>query len=120
MTQAVARGWSRWIAGAAGAALGFLVTMVFGQDSALVAQGKQAFNDHGCYGCRTLGRRQARTTPAVSCGPGAPTQAQRESAQGGSMAENEHPKGALLFILVFLVLVVLFWINTYMRLWLRY
>ena len=45
---------------------------------------------------------------------------QRESAQGGSMAENEHPKGALLFILVFLVLVVLFWINTYMRLWLRY
>jgi hypothetical protein len=33
--------------------------------------------------------------------------------------ENEHPKGALLFILVFLVIVVLFWINTYMRLWLR-
>jgi len=45
---------------------------------------------------------------------------QRESGQGGSMAENEHPKGALLFILVFLVLVVLFWLNTYMRLWLRY
>ena len=45
---------------------------------------------------------------------------QRESAQGGSMAENEHPKGALLFILIFLVLVVLFWINTYMRLWLRH
>ena len=40
--------------------------------------------------------------------------------KGGSMAENEHPKGALLFILVFLVLVVVFWINTYMRLWLRY
>ena len=36
------------------------------------------------------------------------------------MAENEHPTGALLFILIFLVLVVLFWINTYMRLWLRY
>jgi len=28
------------------------------------------------------------------------------------MAENEHPKGALLFILVFLVLVVVFWLNT--------
>ena len=36
------------------------------------------------------------------------------------MGENEHPKGALLFILVFLVVVVLFWINTYLRLWLRY
>ena len=55
-------GWSRWIAGAAGAALGFLVTMAFGQDRALVAQGKQAFNDHGCYGCQTLGRRQAGCT----------------------------------------------------------
>ena len=71
-----------------------------------------------CRRARTAPSR--RTTPAVSCGPGARTQAQRESAQGGSMAENEHPKGALLFILVFLVLVVLFWINTYMRLWLRY
>jgi len=36
------------------------------------------------------------------------------------MTENEHPRGALLFILVFLVIVALFWINTYMRLWLRY
>jgi Cytochrome c oxidase subunit IIa family len=36
------------------------------------------------------------------------------------MAENEHPRGALLFILIFLVIVVVFWINTYMRLWLRY
>ena len=36
------------------------------------------------------------------------------------MNENEHPRGALLFILVFLVIVVLFWINTYMRLWPRY
>jgi Cytochrome c oxidase subunit IIa family len=36
------------------------------------------------------------------------------------MAENEHPRGALLFILIFLVIVVVFWVNTYMRLWLRY
>jgi hypothetical protein len=40
--------------------------------------------------------------------------------QEGHMAENEHPRGALLFILIFLVIVVVFWINTYMRLWLRY
>jgi hypothetical protein len=36
------------------------------------------------------------------------------------MEEHEHPKGALLFILVFLVILVVFWINTYLRLWLRY
>jgi len=36
------------------------------------------------------------------------------------MDQNEHPRGALLFILIFLVIVVVFWINTYMRLWLRY
>jgi cytochrome c oxidase subunit IIa family protein len=36
------------------------------------------------------------------------------------MDGNEHPKGALLFILIFLLLVVVFWINAYMRLWLRH
>jgi hypothetical protein len=35
------------------------------------------------------------------------------------LTENEHPKGALLFILVFLALIVGFWINTYLRLWWR-
>ena len=35
------------------------------------------------------------------------------------MDENEHPKGAVLFILIFLLLVVVFWLNTYMQLWLR-
>ena len=35
------------------------------------------------------------------------------------MSDNEHPKGALLFMLIFLVLIVVFWVNTYMRLWLR-
>ena len=33
------------------------------------------------------------------------------------MNESDHPKGALLLILVFLLLVVAFWVNTYMRLW---
>ncbi|HXJ84880.1 MAG TPA: cytochrome c oxidase subunit 2A [Candidatus Methylomirabilis sp.] len=36
------------------------------------------------------------------------------------MDENEHPKGALVFILIFLLLLVAFWLNTYMQLWLRY
>ena len=35
------------------------------------------------------------------------------------MNENEHPRGALLFILIFLVLIVVFWVNTYLRLWVR-
>ena len=36
------------------------------------------------------------------------------------MDEHEPPKGALVFILIFLLLLVGFWLNTYMRLWLRY
>ena len=35
------------------------------------------------------------------------------------MSDNEHPRGALLFILIYLALIVVFWVNTYMRLWLR-
>lgn len=30
-----------------------------------------------------------------------------------------HPRGALAFILIYLVLVVAFWVNTYLRLWIR-
>jgi hypothetical protein len=37
----------------------------------------------------------------------------------GRMNENEHPRGALLFILIYLLLIVVFWVNTYLRLWLR-
>jgi len=33
--------------------------------------------------------------------------------------DHEYPKGALLFILVFLALIVGFWINAYLRLWWR-
>lgn len=33
--------------------------------------------------------------------------------------EEEHPRGALVFILIYLLVVVLFWINTYLRLWTR-
>jgi hypothetical protein len=30
-----------------------------------------------------------------------------------------HPRGALAFILVYLVIIVFFWVNTYLRLWIR-
>ena len=67
MMQKVARGWSRWIAGTAvGAVLGFFVAMAFGQDSALVAQGKQIFNEQGCYGCHTMGKSGTPIAPDLS------------------------------------------------------
>lgn len=33
------------------------------------------------------------------------------------MDENEHPKGALLFMLIFLLMLVGLWFNVYLRLW---
>jgi hypothetical protein len=30
-----------------------------------------------------------------------------------------HPHGALVFILLYLLITVLFWINTYLRLWIK-
>jgi hypothetical protein len=33
------------------------------------------------------------------------------------MDENDHPKGALLFMLVYLVLLALMWTNMYFKLW---
>lgn len=67
MRHAVARDRSRWVAAAtAGVALAFFVTMVFGQDGALVAQGKQVFNDQGCYGCHTMGQSGTPIAPDLS------------------------------------------------------
>jgi hypothetical protein len=33
--------------------------------------------------------------------------------------QREHPRGALLLILVYLLLVVSFWIHVYLRLWVK-
>jgi len=33
--------------------------------------------------------------------------------------QEEHPRGALVFILIYLVIIVFFWVNTYLRLWIR-
>jgi hypothetical protein len=33
------------------------------------------------------------------------------------MTENDHPKGALLFMLTYLLLLAVFWINAYLKLW---
>ena len=43
------------------------------------------------------------------------------SSRGGTaLEEHKAPKGTLLFIIIFLVMVVAFWLNTYLRLWLRH
>lgn len=31
--------------------------------------------------------------------------------------EQDHPRGALLFILIYLVVLGLFWLNAYLRIW---
>jgi hypothetical protein len=33
------------------------------------------------------------------------------------MAESEHPKGALLFMLIYLATLTALWLNAYLRLW---
>ncbi len=33
------------------------------------------------------------------------------------MSDNEHPKGALLFIGIYLLLLAVLWTNAYLRLW---
>ena len=33
--------------------------------------------------------------------------------------EGEPPYGALVFILLYLLITVLFWVNTYLRLWIK-
>ena len=37
----------------------------------------------------------------------------------GQVNENDHPKGALLFMLVYLALLAFMWTNLYLKLWTR-
>lgn len=39
--------------------------------------------------------------------------------EGTCMNDNHHPRGALVFILVYLLMVVFLWTHTYLRLWLK-
>jgi hypothetical protein len=40
-----------------------------------------------------------------------------EPEKGETVDENDHPKGALLFMLVYLTLLALMWTNMYFKLW---
>lgn len=59
----------------------------------------------GCYVCASR--------VGLECWSG------RNPVRGGTttMSENEHPKGALLFIAVYLLLLAALWTNAYLRLW---
>jgi hypothetical protein len=35
------------------------------------------------------------------------------------MEQYPHPKGALTFMLIYLVILALFWVNSFVRLWLK-
>jgi len=37
--------------------------------------------------------------------------------EGDVVDEHENPKGALLFILIYLAILAAFWINAYLRIW---
>jgi hypothetical protein len=39
--------------------------------------------------------------------------------EGTAMDDNDHPRGALAFILVYLLLVVFLWTHVYLRLWVK-
>jgi hypothetical protein len=39
------------------------------------------------------------------------------AGEGDGVDENDHPKGALLFMLVYLLLLALLWTNAYLKLW---
>jgi len=39
------------------------------------------------------------------------------AAEESGMQESQHPKGALLFMLVYLVTLTALWLNAYLRLW---
>jgi hypothetical protein len=39
------------------------------------------------------------------------------TAQEATVDENEHPKGALLFMLIYLLTLSALWLNAYFRIW---
>jgi hypothetical protein len=47
-----------------------------------------------------------------------PARNRNDLAMGGhGMDESQHPKGALLFMLVYLLVLTALWLNAYLRLW---
>jgi hypothetical protein len=39
------------------------------------------------------------------------------TAEVTSMTENDHPRGALLFMLIYLLILAALWTNAYLKLW---
>jgi hypothetical protein len=57
---------------------------------------------------------------SASCGTWVALVLRGPSAKGAAtLNENDHPKGALLFMLVYLALLAFMWTNLYLKLWTR-
>ena len=64
--------------------------------------------------CFPPGVAPALPLPPTTQGP---LPASPDAVKGKAMEENEHPKGALTFMLIYLLTLALLWFNAYMRLW---
>ena len=51
--------------------------------------------------------------------PGVAPATDRSAQRSETVNENDHPKGALLFMLVYLALLAFMWTNLYLKLWTR-
>jgi len=50
-------------------------------------------------------------------GPDVTREPVEEEEEERRMRESQHPKGALVFMLVYLLTLTVLWLNAYMRLW---
>lgn len=57
--------------------------------------------------------------PALLCTGGATDTAKGDQTTMDGDGEQEHPKGALLFMLIYLLTLTALWLNAYARLWQR-
>jgi len=55
----------------------------------------------------------------ASCGIQVAVCPRHPARKEGHVNENDHPKGALLFMLVYLALLAFMWTNLYLKLWTR-
>ena len=90
-------------------------------------RGRRAPLGHACPGAAARGPPNSppNSIPGVASvlllsprrGPAAATKGERETMDDDG--EHEHPKGALLFMLIYLLTLTALWLNAYARLWQR-
>ena len=58
----------------------------------------------------------ARAPWHIRCDPRSSAE-EADNGKGWKMDDQEHPKGALLFMLIYLLTLTALWLNAYLRLW---